>query len=119
MRARARKELELRDAGATDPRHLEHAFNLLSLVFPAEPMQLAYGALSGDDPVLRGIALEYLEVVLPPADRAAFARSREQIEAPRTSLVANEKALEQLVEKRTTIRKTLAAARRAHDDAGA
>jgi ATP/ADP translocase len=119
MRARARKELELRDAGATDPRHLEHAFNLLSLVFPAEPMQLAYGALSGDDPVLRGIALEYLEVVLPPADRAAFARSLEQIEAPRTSLVPNEKALEQLVEKRTTIRKTLAAARRAHDDAGA
>lgn len=118
-RARARRELELRDAGATDERHLEHAFNLLSLVFPAEPMQLAYGALSGEDPVLRGIALEYLEVVLPPADRAAFARSLESIEAPRPSMLPNEKALDQLVEKRATIRLNLEAARRVHDDAGA
>lgn len=118
-RARARKELELRDAGAADARHLEHAFNLLSLVFPAEPMQLAYGALSGDDPVLRGIALEYLEVVLPSADRAAFARSLASIEAPRPSRAPNDRALEQLVEKSATIRQTLEAARRAHDDGGA
>jgi hypothetical protein len=44
---------------------LGHVFTLLSLVLPAQPLQIAYRGLHTDDPVLRGTALEYLEGVLP------------------------------------------------------
>jgi hypothetical protein len=45
---------------------LGHVFSLLSLVLPAQPLQIAYRGLHTSDPVLRGTALEYLEGVLPP-----------------------------------------------------
>jgi AAA family ATP:ADP antiporter len=45
---------------------LGHVFTLLSLVLPAQPLQIAYRGLHTTDPVLRGTALEYLEGVLPP-----------------------------------------------------
>jgi ATP/ADP translocase len=50
-------------------RMLEHVFNLLSLLFPKEPLQLAYSGLHSDDSHLRGTALEYLENVLPATVR--------------------------------------------------
>ena len=46
---------------------LAHVFTLLSLVQPAEPLQIAYRGLLTDDENLRGTALEYLEGTLPPA----------------------------------------------------
>ena len=45
-------------------------FTLLSLVQPAEPLQIAYRGLLTGDENLRGTALEYLEGTLPPAIRA-------------------------------------------------
>ena len=48
---------------------LAHVFTLLSLVLPAEPLQIAFRGLHTDDQNLRGTALEYLEGVLPPAIR--------------------------------------------------
>jgi len=50
-------------------RSIEHAFTLLSLVLPREPLQIAFRGLHAGDPMLRGTALEYLESVLPPALR--------------------------------------------------
>jgi len=50
-------------------RSLEHAFSLLSLVLPREPLQIAFRGLHAEDPMLRGTALEYIESVLPPALR--------------------------------------------------
>jgi hypothetical protein len=50
-------------------RSLEHAFTLLSLVLPREPLQIAFRGLHAGDPMLRGTALEYLESVLPPSVR--------------------------------------------------
>jgi AAA family ATP:ADP antiporter len=50
-------------------RSLAHAFTLLSLVLPAEPLRIAFRGLHTDDPNLRGTALEYLEGVLPPSIR--------------------------------------------------
>jgi hypothetical protein len=44
---------------------LEHVFSLLALVLPREPLQVAFRALHTDDAWLRGLALEYLESVLP------------------------------------------------------
>jgi hypothetical protein len=40
-------------------------FTLLSLAVEREPLQIAYWAVLGEDPALRGTALEYLENVLP------------------------------------------------------
>ena len=48
-------------------RGLAHVFTLLSLAVEREPLQTAYWALRGEDPMLRGTALEYLENVLPEA----------------------------------------------------
>ncbi len=74
-------------------RSLEHAFTLLSLVLPREPLRIAFRGLYAGDPLLRGTALEYLETVLPadvrlvlwpylepaaPSARAA-GRDREQV----------------------------------------
>ena len=42
---------------------------MLSLVLPAEPLQIALRGLHADDQNLRGTALEYLESVLPPMIR--------------------------------------------------
>jgi hypothetical protein len=44
-------------------RSLTHVFTLLSLVLPAAPLRIAYRGL--DDPDARGLALEYLDSVLP------------------------------------------------------
>lgn len=74
-------------------RSLEHVFTLLSLIYPREPLQIAYRGLHTDDQGLRGTALEYLESILPPNVRAnlwpllkdrpaatgAEARSREDV----------------------------------------
>ena len=44
---------------------LEHVFDLLSLVLSHRPLQIAYRGLQGEDRMVRGLALEYLESVLP------------------------------------------------------
>jgi hypothetical protein len=48
---------------------LENVFNLLSLVLPQRPLQIAFRGLQGEDRMLRGMGLEYLESVLPPPIR--------------------------------------------------
>jgi hypothetical protein len=53
-------------------RGLAHVFTLLSLAVDREPLQIAYWALLGADPALRGTALEYLENVLPDDVRRAL-----------------------------------------------
>jgi ATP:ADP antiporter, AAA family len=50
-------------------RSLEHVFTLLSLVFPGQPLSIAFRGLQTDDLMLRGTALEYLESLLPAAVR--------------------------------------------------
>jgi hypothetical protein len=48
---------------------LAHVFTALSLVLPAEPLQIALRGLHANDTHLRGTALEYLESILPPMIR--------------------------------------------------
>lgn len=50
----------------TTEKTVKHLATLLALALPAEPIQMAFLALGSDDPTLRGVALEYLENVLPP-----------------------------------------------------
>ena len=48
---------------------LEHVFSLLSVVRPREPLRIAFRALHTTDRQMRGLALEYLESILPPETR--------------------------------------------------
>ncbi len=50
-------------------RSLEHVFSLLVTVLPREPLKVAFRAVHSEDPMLRGLALEYLTGVLPEAVR--------------------------------------------------
>jgi hypothetical protein len=59
---------------------LLHVFTLLSLVLPADPVQVALRSLHTDDEKLRGTALEYLDGVLPPAIRERLWPSLEQLQ---------------------------------------
>jgi hypothetical protein len=45
---------------------LEHVFSLLAVVLPREPLMAAFRGLHEDDRNFHGLALEYLETVLPP-----------------------------------------------------
>jgi hypothetical protein len=49
---------------------LSHVFRVLGLVLPAEPLRVALHAVQAEDTSLRGMALEYLESILPPDVRA-------------------------------------------------
>ncbi|HET9987234.1 MAG TPA: hypothetical protein VFQ65_01920 [Kofleriaceae bacterium] len=49
---------------------LAHVFRALGLVLPAEPLRVALHAVLTEDSALRGMALEYLESILPPDVRA-------------------------------------------------
>jgi hypothetical protein len=51
-------------------RSLEHVFSLLVTVLPREPIKVAFRVVHTDDPMLRGLALEYLTGVLPESVRA-------------------------------------------------
>jgi hypothetical protein len=53
-------------------RGFEHVFGLLSLVLEREPLKHALWAVQGDDPALRGTALEYLDNVVPESVRGAL-----------------------------------------------
>jgi hypothetical protein len=53
-------------------RHLAHVFTLLSTILPRDAVQAARQGLRSADPRVRGVAVEYLDSVLPPAIRTKF-----------------------------------------------
>jgi hypothetical protein len=111
---RAKRQLE---APPEDARTLEHAFNVLSLTAPREAIQLAYGALQSTDPFLRGVALEYLDVVLPSDVRVAMAK---RLSGPPPSMPRpRDRSLDLLLKSKEAIRVHLDELRRSRDpDAG-
>ena len=78
-----RQQLENEDQGTDDPQ-LAHIFRLLGLVFPSEPIRMAYQGLRSDDRTLRGTSLEYLERILPDRVRDALWPILEQHTAMRS-----------------------------------
>ncbi len=52
---------------------IAHIFTLLGLVLPPQPLRLAFRALRAEDRKLHGVALEYLDSVLPRALREQLA----------------------------------------------
>ncbi len=53
-------------------RSLEHVFTVLALVYPRQPLKVAFRGLHTEDQLLRGTALEYLEASLPDDIRRAL-----------------------------------------------
>ncbi|MBA3817590.1 MAG: hypothetical protein H0X17_01750 [Deltaproteobacteria bacterium] len=53
------------DGPSVVARTTSHLGTLLALALPAEPIRTAFHSLHSEDPSLRGVALEYLENVLP------------------------------------------------------
>jgi hypothetical protein len=84
-------------------RSLAHVFTLLSLVLPAEPLQIAFRGLQTDDQNLRGTALEYLEGVLPPDIRGRLWPYLEDQRASVRAARPREEILENLLRSQQSI----------------
>jgi hypothetical protein len=82
---------------------LAHVFTLLSLVQPAEPLQIAYRGLLTGDENLRGTALEYLEGTLPPAIRARLWPFLEDGRAPNRAVRPRDEILRDLLRSHPSI----------------
>jgi hypothetical protein len=85
-------------------RALEHVFTLLSLVLEREPLRLAYQALTTEDETLRGYALEYLEIELPPRVRDRLRPFLGIPGAPASRARSREEALADLARQNQTVR---------------
>ena len=112
MFARAVRELETQ---SQDVQSIEHVFDLLSLAAPRDAMQLAYGALQSSDPFLRGVALEYLEVVLPAEVRAAVVPRLSGTRVPPQAPRAGSRPLDDLLKSKAQIEAQLDRLRRARE----
>ena len=77
-------------------RNLEHVFWLLSAVLPREPLQVAFGGIRSRNAELRGLALEYLDSVLPLSIRLKLWSLLDAKLEDRRERVTPERALEQL-----------------------
>jgi ATP:ADP antiporter, AAA family len=82
---------------------LAHVFTLLSLVQPAEPLQIAYRGLLTGDENLRGTALEYLEGTLPPPIRARLWPFLEDRRAPNRAVRPRDEILRDLLRSHPSI----------------
>jgi hypothetical protein len=81
---------------------ISHIFTLLGLVLPPQPVRLAFRALRAEDGKLHGVALEYLDSVLPRALREQLAAYFEgSLAAPKG--VHKEEALAKLLESNPSI----------------
>ena len=87
---------DARDPTDLTHQNLEHVFSLLATVLPREPLQVALRGIRSPNAGLRGLALEYLESVLPPP---ILARMWQVVDVPTRAAAERsspEAALEQL-----------------------
>jgi len=78
--------------------NLQHVFALLASVLPREPLQVAFRGIRSEDAGLRGLALEYLDGVLPPGVRSKLWQVMEARVEDRGERLTPERALERLRE---------------------
>jgi len=103
-------------------RSLEHVFTLLALVLPREPLRIAFSGLHTKDRMLRGLALEYLESVLPAEVRTDLWPYLEvkSVPHPGADATPRERAviLDELLRSHESIQIDLAELRRLHESGG-
>jgi hypothetical protein len=93
----------------------EYIFSLLALILPREPLHIAFQALHTNDRFLRGLALEYLESVLPPTLRPllnTFETTAERL----TETAAQEQVAARLMDARQSVTLKLGAPPSAQDE---
>ena len=95
-------------------RSLEHVFTMLSLVYPKEPLQIAYRGLHTDDENLRGTALEYLESILPSAVRENLWPLLEESRSHGAGHRSQDEILDSLLQSHDSIRVNLETLRKRH-----
>ncbi len=78
-------------------RSLEHVFSLLVTVLPREPIKVAFRVVHSEDPMLRGLALEYLTGVLPETVRVRLWEILDAGAAPPAQGMSSQTALEELL----------------------
>ena len=76
------EETPAADSGDVTPRHVEHIFALLSTIVAREPLDAAASGIRSANAGVRGLAIEYLDQVLPPA---VLARLRVMMAATRSA----------------------------------
>jgi MFS family permease len=120
VQAAALVELRAARSGPLDPAAVDHVFTLLSLVLDAEPVLISLQALRGDNPRLRGTALEYLENVLPREMREALWPTLGIAPAPKPASRAPEEMVDELLQSAADgspeLRRALLRPRRPTDD---
>jgi hypothetical protein len=83
---------------------MTHVATLLGLVLPQQSVRLAFRALYTEDAKLRGVALEYLDSVLPKGLREQFAAQIEgPVVRPEKAGAAPEEALSNLMDESPSI----------------
>jgi hypothetical protein len=92
-------------------RTMEHVFRLFSFVLPRKPLQVAFRGLYAGDENLRGIALEYLESVLPPPVRNAMWPYLDDRRPPQRETRSHDEILATLLRSHESIEVRLAALR--------
>ncbi len=80
---------------------MEHVFSLLALVLARDPLKIAFQALHTDDRMLRGLAREYLDTLLPDTVKEKFWTLIEAI--PSGGTATPPETLERLVESSQTL----------------
>jgi HEAT repeat protein len=88
-------------------RGLEQIFQLLSLVFPPDPIKIAFRGLHTDDQTLYGTALEYLESVLPESLRDPLWPRLQKNQRARVATRPRDEVLRELILSRDTIQLNL------------
>ncbi len=78
---------------------LSHIFRVLGLVLPSEPLRVALHAVQTDDASLRGMALEYLESILPADVRAQLWPFLDETAVPNAQAIVDTAAAETLLER--------------------
>lgn len=76
---------------------LEHVFSMLSILYPLEPLKVAFRALHSGDGSLRALALEYLEGILPAHTREKLWTVLDGSKAPAAPENARKEALQKLM----------------------
>ncbi|MBI3934050.1 MAG: hypothetical protein HY316_05115 [Acidobacteria bacterium] len=94
---------------ARSSKSMEHVFRLLSLVLAKEPLRIAFRGLHAGDENLRGIVLEYLERVLPPAVREPLWPYLEDHRPQQRGVRSQEEILATLIRSHESIELDLAA----------
>ena len=83
---------------------MTHISTLLSLALPAQSVRLAFRALHTEDAKLRGVALEYLDSVLPKGIREQLAAQIEgPVARPERNEISAEEALANLLDSSPSI----------------